>query len=79
MYISKDNQLTFDFLSVLSDKDLRKRYDQLGKDQAVPDAGFEDPSELITSIFGGEAFADLYVLNHCFFILGDLVSIECYF
>ena len=46
----------------MSDKDLRKKYDQFGKDQAIPDAGFEDPSELITSIFGGEAFADLYVV-----------------
>ncbi|VVT47211.1 uncharacterized protein SAPINGB_P001598 [Magnusiomyces paraingens] len=44
---------------VLSDKDLRKRYNQFGKDQAVPEAGFEDPSELISSIFGGEAFFDL--------------------
>lgn len=44
---------------VLSDKDLRKRYDQFGKEQAVPADGFEDPAELISSIFGGEAFVDL--------------------
>lgn len=44
---------------VLSDKDLRKRYDQFGKEQAVPEHGFEDSVELITSIFGGAAFADL--------------------
>lgn len=44
---------------VLSDKDLRKRYDQFGKEQAVPAEGFEDPAELISSIFGGEAFVDL--------------------
>lgn len=44
---------------VLSDKDLRKRYDQFGKEQAVPAEGFEDPAELISSIFGGAAFADL--------------------
>ncbi|ANB14509.1 Djp1p [Sugiyamaella lignohabitans] len=44
---------------VLSDPDLRKRYDQFGKEQAVPDAGFEDPAEFFTTIFGGEAFADL--------------------
>ena len=44
---------------VLSDKDLRKRYDQFGKDQAIPDAGFEDPAEFFTTIFGGEAFFDL--------------------
>lgn len=44
---------------VLSDKELRKRYDQFGKEQAIPEAGFEDPSEFFTTIFGGEAFADL--------------------
>lgn len=48
---------------VLSDKDLRKKYNQFGKDQAVPEAGFEDPSELISTIFGGEAFHDLYVFT----------------
>uniref|UniRef100_A0A060SZD2 ARAD1C04158p n=1 Tax=Blastobotrys adeninivorans TaxID=409370 RepID=A0A060SZD2_BLAAD len=44
---------------VLSDPELRKRYDQFGKEQAVPDAGFEDPAEFFTTIFGGEAFVDL--------------------
>ncbi|CAN6630646.1 dnaJ-like protein 1 [Trichomonascus vanleenenianus] len=44
---------------VLSDKDLRKRYDEFGKDSAVPEAGFEDPAEFFTTIFGGEAFQDL--------------------
>lgn len=44
---------------VLKDSDLRKKYDMFGKDQAVPEAGFEDPAELLTSIFGGEAFVDL--------------------
>ncbi|KAK9463257.1 X-domain of DnaJ-containing-domain-containing protein [Lipomyces oligophaga] len=44
---------------ILSDPDLRKQYDEFGKDQAVPAAGFEDPSEFFTSIFGGEAFYDL--------------------
>ncbi|CDR47904.1 CYFA0S39e00364g1_1 [Cyberlindnera fabianii] len=43
---------------VLSDSTLRKRYDEFGKDEAVPDAGFEDPSEFFTMIFGGEAFKD---------------------
>lgn len=41
---------------VLSDPDLRKRYDTLGKDKAVPEQGFEDPLEAMTNIFGGEAF-----------------------
>lgn len=44
---------------VLSDKDLRKRYDLHGKESAVPDSGFEDPAEFFTTIFGGEAFVDL--------------------
>ncbi|PRT53553.1 DnaJ-like protein 1 [Wickerhamiella sorbophila] len=41
---------------VLSDPELRKRYDTLGKDKAVPEQGFEDPLEAMTNIFGGEAF-----------------------
>ncbi|KAI9834380.1 MAG: hypothetical protein M1819_002991 [Sarea resinae] len=44
---------------VLSDPSLRKRYDELGKDQAVPGSGFEDPSEFFGMIFGGDAFKDL--------------------
>jgi len=43
---------------VLSDPDLRKQYDKLGKEYAKPDSGFEDPSEFFTMIFGGEAFQD---------------------
>lgn len=41
---------------VLSDDSLRARYDQLGKEQAVPKQGFEDASEYFAMIFGGEAF-----------------------
>jgi len=44
---------------VLSNDDLRKRYDKFGKEEAVPGGGFEDPSEFFGMIFGGEAFADL--------------------
>lgn len=43
---------------VLSDAELRKQYDKLGKEGAKPDSGFEDPSEFFTMIFGGEAFTD---------------------
>lgn len=43
---------------VLSNADLRKQYDQFGKEGAKPDSGFEDPAEFFTMIFGGEAFAD---------------------
>ena len=44
---------------VLSNKDLRARYDKYGKEEAKPDSGFEDPAEFFGMIFGGEAFADL--------------------
>ncbi|TKA68945.1 hypothetical protein B0A55_08236 [Friedmanniomyces simplex] len=43
---------------VLSNADLRKQYDQYGKEGAKPDSGFEDPAEFFTMIFGGEAFTD---------------------
>lgn len=44
---------------VLSNDDLRKRYDKFGKEEAVPGGGFEDPAEFFGMIFGGEAFIDL--------------------
>ncbi|KAI9785569.1 MAG: hypothetical protein M1816_000380 [Peltula sp. TS41687] len=44
---------------VLSNSELRRRYDQLGKENAKPDSGFEDPSEFFSMIFGGDAFIDL--------------------
>ncbi|KAL4919054.1 X-domain of DnaJ-containing-domain-containing protein [Aspergillus aurantiobrunneus] len=44
---------------VLSNSDLRKRYDTHGKEEAVPDHGFEDPNEFFGMIFGGDAFHDL--------------------
>ena len=44
---------------VLSNPDLRKQYDKLGKEQAKPGGGFEDPAEFFGMIFGGEAFVDL--------------------
>lgn len=44
---------------VLSNEDLRKQYDMYGKARAIPDTGFEDPSEFFGMIFGGEAFRDL--------------------
>ncbi|RPA97398.1 DnaJ-domain-containing protein [Choiromyces venosus 120613-1] len=43
---------------VLSNEDLRKQYDKFGKEQAVPDSGFEDPGEFFSMIFGGDAFVD---------------------
>ncbi|KAF2834308.1 alpha/beta-hydrolase [Patellaria atrata CBS 101060] len=43
---------------VLSDKDLRRNYDQYGKERAVPHSGFEDPGEFFQMIFGGDAFVD---------------------
>lgn len=43
---------------VLSDPDLRKRYDEFGKDDAVPQQGFEDAGEFFTTMFGGDGFKD---------------------
>ena len=43
---------------VLSNEDLRKQYDKYGKERAVPDSGFKDPTEFFSIIFGGEAFMD---------------------
>ncbi|KAA8645391.1 DnaJ domain protein [Aspergillus tanneri] len=44
---------------VLSNEELRKRYDKFGKEDAVPGGGFEDPAEFFGMIFGGNAFVDL--------------------
>ena len=44
---------------ILSNDNLRKQYDQFGKERAQPHEGFEDPAELFTMIFGGDAFVDL--------------------
>jgi X-domain of DnaJ-containing len=38
---------------------LRTQYDKFGKEKAMPTAGFEDPSEFFSMIFGGDAFVDL--------------------
>ncbi|KAJ1969615.1 DnaJ-like protein [Dispira parvispora] len=45
---------------VLSDPQLRKRYNEFGNSKNVePDGGFTDPSVFFTNAFGGERFADL--------------------
>ena len=44
---------------VLSNKDARVLYDKYGKEKAMPNEGFEDPSEFFSMIFGGDAFVDL--------------------
>lgn len=44
---------------VLSNQELRQRYDKFGIQEAVPGGGFEDPAEFFGMIFGGEAFVDL--------------------
>ncbi|ODQ66267.1 DnaJ-domain-containing protein [Nadsonia fulvescens var. elongata DSM 6958] len=51
-------QLVGQAYQVLSNTDLRARYDKFGSEQAVPDAGFEDPADFFGMIFGGEAFRD---------------------
>ena len=42
---------------VLSDDNLRSKYDKHGKQESIPSEGFEDPSEFFSAIFGGEAFS----------------------
>lgn len=42
---------------VLSNDELRANYDKFGKEQAIPQGGFEDAAEQFAAIFGGEAFA----------------------
>ncbi|KAK5943641.1 DnaJ-like protein [Knufia obscura] len=44
---------------ILSNKDSRALYDKYGKEKAMPNEGFEDPSEFFSMIFGGDAFVDL--------------------
>lgn len=43
---------------VLSDPELRSRYDEFGKEDAVPQQGFEDAEEYFSAIFGGDGFKD---------------------
>lgn len=43
---------------VLSDDRLRSKYDKYGKQESIPSEGFEDPAEMFSVIFGGEAFKD---------------------
>ncbi|SCW03484.1 LAFE_0G11496g1_1 [Lachancea fermentati] len=42
---------------VLSNPDLRAKYDKYGKEEAVPQDGFEDAAEQFSMIFGGDAFS----------------------
>ncbi|KAG5519782.1 hypothetical protein PMAC_000055 [Pneumocystis sp. 'macacae'] len=44
---------------VLSNPDLRRKYNIYGKKEATPDQGFCDASEFFANLFGGEAFIDL--------------------
>lgn len=41
---------------VLSDEQLRVKYDKYGKQESMPSEGFEDPAEFFSMIFGGESF-----------------------
>jgi len=44
---------------VLSDPDLRKKYNEFGQKEGTPDAGFVDPEEIFSAIFGGERFVPI--------------------
>lgn len=43
---------------VLLDDRLREKYDKFGKQESIPQEGFEDPAEFFSMIFGGNAFKD---------------------
>lgn len=44
---------------VLSDPELRRRYDEFGESAAAPEGGFMDPHAFFQQMFGGEAFVDI--------------------
>ncbi|RKP07015.1 X-domain of DnaJ-containing-domain-containing protein [Thamnocephalis sphaerospora] len=44
---------------VLSDPELRKRYNEYGATGSTPEGGFADPEEFFQQQFGGERFVDL--------------------
>ncbi|CAE6446757.1 unnamed protein product [Rhizoctonia solani] len=44
---------------VLSDPELRKKYNEFGPKEGAPDAAFVDPEEIFSAIFGGERFVPI--------------------
>lgn len=44
---------------VLSDPELRKKYNEFGPKEGSPDGGFVDPEEVFSAIFGGERFVPI--------------------
>ncbi|QRW09839.1 X-domain of DnaJ-containing [Ceratobasidium sp. AG-Ba] len=44
---------------VLSDPELRKKYNEFGPKEGTPDAGFVDPEEIFGAIFGGDRFVPI--------------------
>ncbi|CAE6466814.1 unnamed protein product [Rhizoctonia solani] len=44
---------------VLSDPELRKKYNEFGPKEGTPDSGFVDPEEIFSAIFGGERFVPI--------------------
>ncbi|KAG9084577.1 hypothetical protein FRC06_003994 [Ceratobasidium sp. 370] len=44
---------------VLSDPALRRKYNEFGPKEGTPDAGFVDPEEIFSAIFGGERFVPI--------------------
>ncbi|KDQ09706.1 hypothetical protein BOTBODRAFT_116749 [Botryobasidium botryosum FD-172 SS1] len=44
---------------VLSDPELRKKYNEFGPKEGAPEGGYVDPEEVFSAIFGGERFAPI--------------------
>lgn len=55
-FFTRNDLITNPKIIVLSNEELRAKYDKFGKESAVPNEGFEDAGEYFAMIFGGEAF-----------------------
>ncbi|KAL7752860.1 DnaJ-like protein [Sorochytrium milnesiophthora] len=57
--ISLSFKLISEAYQILSDPELRKRYNEYGKQVGTPDGGFVNPEEFFKQQFGGDRFVDI--------------------